>query len=288
LADKAIRQGAARVRTYVIAVLLASFLFAAFDTFVRYAVFNQHAKFQDWWIAIHPISQFMWFMVVGGFTTFVYADLRRNRESAAQLQAATLKRAQTARDALQTRLQAMQARVEPQFLFDTLERIGHIYERDQAKGQQTIDDLIIYLRTAMPQMHDSGSTLARELDLVRTYTAVVAACSGDRVRLDIESTDDWSHTAFPPMLLLPLIEHAIGGGRMTHTEDRAIALHANRADGKLRIIVGHGGQAFAGENGTDTIARIREHLHTLFDAKANIERRTRADRGSEVVMEIPA
>jgi sensor histidine kinase YesM len=167
VADQAVRRGASRIRTYVVAVLAASVLFAALDTAIRFYLTDFFEGAAPYWKPVHSMSTLMWTLVLGGFATFVYADLKRNRESTARLQAAALRRTQAARDVLQTRLQAMQARVEPQFLFDTLDRIGEIYERDAAGGQRTIDELIVYLRTAMPHIGSSHSTLAREIDLVR-------------------------------------------------------------------------------------------------------------------------
>ena len=287
VADRAVLLGAARVRAYVLAVVVASVFFAAVDTSVRFYFTDFFEGAAPYWKPVHTVSNLMWALVLGGFATFVYADLKRNRESAARLQAATLRRTQAARDVLQTRLQAMQARVEPQFLFDTLDRIGEIYDRDPAKGQRTIDDLIVYLRTAMPQMNSSNSTLAREIDLVRTYVAIVAACSGDRVRLAIEGDDDWVHVAFPPMLLLPLVEHAIASGRLTRPEDGALSLRTAKVNGTLEVTVGHGGNAFSVDETSDAIRRVREHLQTLFDDEARLSLRKRADHGTEIVMEIP-
>ena len=176
VADRAVLLGAARVRAYVLAVVVASVLVAAVDTTVRLYFTDFFEGAAPYWKPVHTVSKLMWALVLGGFATFVYADLKRNRESAARLQAATLRRTQAARDVLQTRLQAMQARVEPQFLFDTLDRIGEIYDRDPAKGQRTIDDLIVYLRTAMPQMN-SSTLHARARNRTRAHLR------GDRRRM---------------------------------------------------------------------------------------------------------
>ena len=288
-ADHAVHRGAPRVRTYVVAVLVASGVAAAFDWSYRYYVMGWFDFAKDYWKPVHVLSHFMWYLVIGGFITFVYADLRRARESAARLHAAVMERTRAARNVLQTRLQAMQARVEPQFLFDTLARIKEIYEHDASKGQRTLDDLIAYLRTAMPQMHESASTLAREIDLVRTYVAIVAGCSDNRVRLTIDETDDWSRTPFPPMLLLPLVEHAVACSRLARPEDGSIALRVVRTGAKLQVAIGHGGNAFSGYNENEAVTRVRErHLQTLLDGDAKLDLRTRADRSTEVVMEIPA
>lgn len=287
-ADHAVRRGAPRFRSFLIASIVAALLGAAFNSSINYATgwFDQ-PYVRWWWKPVHPISHFMWYLVIGGFIAFVYADLQRSRETAARLQAAVLRRTQAARDVLQTRLRAMQARVEPQFLFDTLSRVREIYERDPAKGQRTLDDLITYLRMAMPQMRDTASTLAREIDLVRTYVAILAGCSDNRIQLAIDADGDWTATPFPPMLLLPLVEHAIASSRLTRPEDGALTLGTARANGKLRVTVGHGGGAFSGDGESDAIAQVRGHLQTLFDADTHLELRTRVEGGTEIVMEIP-
>ena len=120
----------------------------------------------------------------------------------------------------------------------------------------------------MPQMNSSNSTLAREIELVRTYVAIVAACSGDRVQIAIEGDADTSQAAFPPMLLLPLVEHAIASGRLTRPEDGALTLRTVKANGKLHVTVGHGGNAFSLDDTSEVVGRVREHLQTLFDAEA--------------------
>ena len=117
--------------------------------------------------------------------------------------------------------------------------------------------------------------------------AIVAACSGDRVRIAIEGNDDAAQAAFPPMLLLPLVEHAIASGRLTRPEDGALTLRSVKVNGKLQVTVGHGGNAFSPDDTSDAVGRVREHLQTLFDAEGRLDLRKRADHGTEIVMEIP-
>lgn len=288
VADLAVRRGAPRIRSFALAILVAALLGAAFNSSVLYATgwFDQPFV-RWWWKPVHPISHFLWYLLIGGFITFVYADLQRNRESATRLHAATLRRTHAARDVLQTRLLAMQARVEPQFLFDTLARIREIYRRDAKAGQQTLDDLIVHLRTAMPQMHSTTSTLAREVELVRTYVAIVAACSNIWIRLTIDMDDGEGGTPFPPRLLLPLVEHAVACCRLEHSKDGVIALRVRRVGRKLEVGIGHQGPAFSGDSAGDTVRRIREHLHVLYGQGAQLDLRSSTDFGSEVVVEIP-
>ena len=286
-ADQAVRQGAARVRCYAVAVLVASVLFAAIDVAYKYYLTDFFRNAQPWWKPVHAVSTLMWALVLGGFATFVYADFKRNRESALAAAGgdAAAHAGRPRRPADEAPGHAGEGRAAVPV------RHARPHRRDlrtrPAKGQRTIDDLIVYLRTAMPQMNSSLSTLAREIELVRTYVAIVAACSGDRVRLAIEGDDDWAQVAFPPMLLLPLFEHAITSGRLTRPEDGAFTLRSVKVNGNLQITVGHGGNAFSDVDTSDAIGRVREHLQTLFDAEARLDLRKRADRGTEIMMEIP-
>jgi LytS/YehU family sensor histidine kinase len=244
------------------------------------------ARFRWWWKPVDALWIFLAVLFLGGPSAFVYADWQRARRSAARLHTAGLARTQAARAILQRRLQAMQARIEPQFLFDTLAHIREIYQRDAVRGEVTLDHLIAYLRSAMPQMRGNSSTLACEVDLVRSYVAIVAARSDGRVRLTVDG-DAEASIAFPPMLLLPLVDHAIARSRLARVEDGAIELHIAASGDRVQVTMVHGGNAFSNSGEADAIQHVRERLDTLFEGMAKLELRTRADRGTQLAMEIP-
>lgn len=288
-ADYAVRNGAPRFRTFVLAAVTAATLGASFDSLVRYfglGWFDQ-PYVRWWWKPVHPISHFMWYLLIGGFFMFVYADMQRSRESAARLHAAVLRRARAARNVLQTRLQAMQARVEPQLLFDTLGRVKAAYRTDAGQGQRALDDLIAYLRMAMPQMHDSASTLGREIELIRSYVAVVAGNGSSRVRLTIDGIDDASRIPFPPSLLLPLVEHVIARAGPEEADHLHISVRTVRAQDRVQVTLGHGVKACAGQAESDVVRQAREHLRVLFDGQAHLGLRVQLDGINEIVIDVP-
>ena len=86
---------------------------------------------------------------------------RRSSQRLARLNARELERAQLVRRTQESRLQAMQACIEPQFLFDTLAAVERIHASDPADGGAPIDELIIYLRAALPHLRESASTSPR-------------------------------------------------------------------------------------------------------------------------------
>src|SRR5206468_7152836 len=99
----------------------------------------------------------------------------------ARLNAAQVQRAETQRRTLESRLQVLQARVEPQFLFNTLAQVRELYESDPAKGGEMLGNLIVYLRAALPHLRESTSTLGQEMDLVTAYLNIMRVRLGERL-----------------------------------------------------------------------------------------------------------
>src|SRR5262249_50548924 len=132
---------------------------------------------------------FLEWLLLGGAATFIVLDARRARIEQRRLRGAESERARTAKRMLESQLQAMQARVEPQFLFNTLAQVRQLSEVDIRLAERVLDDLIAYLRAAMPQMRDTTSTVAREMGLVRAYLDIVKAGLGDRLRVEFSISE---------------------------------------------------------------------------------------------------
>ncbi len=236
----------------------------------------------------HPIFQLTHWLLIGGSAVFLYADRRAARQTEARLRAAELDRVHRSRLALESRLQAMQARIEPQFLFNTLAQVERLYETDPALGARMLDDLIVYLRAAMPLMRDTSSTVAQEIELARAYLGIVRLRLGERLQVDIEAPAGAERMRMPPMMLLPLIDHAVVHGLEPATGSGAIRLRIEPADGRLRVTVFDSGAGFAPDCGSDGIAAIRERLAALYGGDARLELRRAADaRATEAVLDLP-
>ncbi len=133
---------------------------------------------------------------------------RRSRTHDA-IRAAQREHAVLARDLLESRLAAMQAQVEPQFLFDTLVDIERLYQRDTSGAAENLDRLITYLRVALPRLRESGSTMAAEIELVEAYLDVVRSLRNGSPSLTVTLADDCRDARFYAMLLLPLVQRAV-------------------------------------------------------------------------------
>jgi len=297
IADRAVDQGARRRHAYVLAALvgcLVGFVVSEpFDLAWRMYVMPDHWP-ADWtWLHGTP-AHFYWplfhltqWLPAGGAVVFLYADRRAALRTAQLLHAAELDRIRRSRITLESRLQAMQARVEPQFLFNTLAQVERLYGLDPPLAARMLDDLIAYLRAAMPLMRDTSSTVAREVELVRAYLDIVRLRLGECLVVRIEVPVEVAPMRMPPMMLLPLIDHVVVRGLEPSRTGGAISVRAAVDSGRLRLTIADSGAGFVPDVDGDAIAEIRARLEALYQGKASLDLRRREGDATVAVLDFP-
>ena len=230
---------------------------------------------------------FLEWLLIGGAATFIFLDARRARIEQRRLQNAEIERARTAKRTLEAQLQAMQARVEPQFLFNTMAQVRRLYDVDAGLGERMLDDLIAYLRAAMPHMRDPTSTVAREIGLVRAYLGIVKVRLGDRLQVEFSISDESVRGRMPPMMLLPLIDHAIGHGGDASASKRILRISSEVAAGRLRVRIADSASGFAALAAGNDFSSMRERLTALYGDQAHIEFVCAHQTSAHATVEIP-
>lgn len=216
------------------------------------------------WMNVPPMV-LMCFLVSFGY---MYALEARRRVDA--LRAVQLDGARLGRQSYESRLQAMQARVEPQFLFDTLRQIEQLYETDPSLAERVLDDLIVYLRGVLPSLDDSNSTVSIELEIARAWLAIVEARPAAHLAYSIDKHGDAGASRMPPMILLPLIEHAVNRPLRLPASLQSLAIEASRDGDRLRVVVIDSGGAFVTASETDPVTDVRTRLHALYGSAATL------------------
>ena len=283
--------GTERRRALAIAVLLSGLLSAAIIVPVGHSIGVQ----EIWWELMGKKKSLppMWLNILGntvhlglyGFLFILVAEVlvRRNATNAAVL-AAKREQASVAREVLESRLAAMQAQVEPQFLFNSLVGIEALYQKDGAAAAANLDRLIQYLRVALPRLREPGSTIAAELELVRAYLAVVTSLHGGRPALTITTGEDCGDARFYPMLLLPLVQRSVRDADDALPE--SIRIGVQKIDGDVVIVtrIGRGG----GCTEDNELARVRERLNGLYGDRASLECTELESGTTQFTLRIPA
>jgi LytS/YehU family sensor histidine kinase len=225
-------------------------------------------------------------LVFGALAFGVIEARRRRRLATEALAGLQRKREELARRALEARLAAMQAQVEPHFLFDSLVDIDALYRRDAARAGAMLDRLITYLRVALPQLRDSGTAAQTEADLVAAYLSVVAARHDGLPRTQVVVEPDAADARFYPMLLLPLVQRAVrpadaDPARLPKSVQLVMKRHGDALVALLRIDA-------PGQCDNDAeLERLRERLAALYGGRATLACAESARGLSEFSLRIP-
>lgn len=137
--------------------------------------------------------------------------------------------AEQGRALAETQLHLLEAQIEPHFLFNTLASVQHLVRKDTAQADLLLAQLISYLRQAMPDVGGGGSTLGRELDLVRTYLDIVRVRMGGRLEVVVQCPPELAESPFPSLVLHTLVENAIRLGVELKPGPVRIAVRARQA-----------------------------------------------------------
>ena len=198
------------------------------------------------------------------------------------------------RQVIEARMAAMQAQVEPHFLFNTLASIDHLIETDPPRASQMQKNLIALLRASMPTMREASDgaarDLGRELAVIRPYLEILKVRMEERLTTRIDVPEGLLSAEFPSMMIQTLVENAIKHGLEPKAEGGSLTVRAEIVHGKLAISVADTGLGFgrAATAGTGVgLANIRERLQILYGAKASLVVAENQPSGTRVTVTVP-
>jgi hypothetical protein len=237
-----------------------------------------------------------WFVSTAGLWTLLgcmaYAllrFLRAERVAGDRLRQAARERAALEAQQLEAQVSALNAQIEPHFLFNTLANVKRLYATTPDRGRDMLVSLIAYLRAALPSMRRHDSTLGQELELVRNYLTILQMRMGERLSFGIEADEALLETRLPPMVLPTLVENAIKHGLSPLPEGGRIEIHAHASgSGEIAVEVRDNGQGFASSGGSGVgLANTRARLAALFGAGAALELEAAIPRGVVARVRMP-
>lgn len=200
------------------------------------------------------------------------------------------------RQVTEARLQALQAQVEPHFLYNTLANVQALTEVDPPAANQMVGHLIQYLRASLPKMRENTSTVGQEVERVRAYLNILKMRMGSRLEFGIDVPDDLLTVPFPPMMLPSLVENAIKHGLEPQREGGRIDVVVARmftADGdRIQLQVRDTGRGLSDApvqaGGGVGLSNLRERLGALYGNKARFTIESNDPKGVVATVELPA
>ncbi len=187
----------------------------------------------------------------------------------------------------EARLQALQARIRPHFLFNSLNAVLALIRRDPRRAERALEDLSDLFRTLMAEPRQFVR-LADEIALLERYAGIEQLRLGERLRIIWEVDGAPSDALLPPLILQPLLENAVFHGVEPGTDTGEVLVRIERrGDRVLARIENPYIEAESRRAGNRmALDNIRERLALFFDAEARIETSAGASR-YRVEIEIP-
>jgi signal transduction histidine kinase len=269
-----------------LAVTLGCFVSQVAEMWIMEHAFNMEPhRAMTYWYRLGAVrGPLLWW----GLGAAAWYAIKRAERHGAEVAQAQIEGERLQASTAQARLQALQARVEPHFLFNTLAHVKWLYRRDAERGRHMLERLIDYLHAALPRVRQTTTTLDQELQLAHAYLDIQQIRIGGRLSFTIEVPEEFAKLRFPPLMLLTLVENAIKHGIAPQTEGGAIAIRARVEDEKLRIEVRDTGAGLRETKGSGMgLANVRARLSALFGAGARLIIEPNLPHGVVAAIEIP-
>ena len=176
---------------------------------------------------------------------------------------------------VEARLQALQARIRPHFLFNSLNAVLSLIRTEPRQAENTLEDLADLFRVLMSDPR-SMTTLDKEVRLCKQYLSIEQIRLGERLQLRWETGnidgEVMRKAQLPVLLLQPLIENAVHYGVEPATAPVTIEVRLARSLERIEIEVINPYHGTAAPSAGNHIAldNIRERLALLYDVEAQL------------------
>jgi signal transduction histidine kinase len=239
------------------------------------------------------LSRVVEFLLLGGSLALpsYFAGLRRAIEEAREHEVSEL---QLLKQETDLRLLVLQAQIEPHFLFNTLASLRSLLRQDVDRAEAMIDALVEHLRAAMPIFRENQqhSALSEQLRICSSYLELMQVRLADRLTYTIVVAEPLRSAAFPPLILLTLVENAVKHGIEPKPGPGHIRIEVTRSprvDGTHIIVsvTDNGAGLSAGLGHGVGLSNIRAQLALKYGDRATLSLMSNADGGAVASVDIP-
>jgi len=214
-------------------------------------------------------------VLVALLTIAVLAAVARRQAREAEAARQQGQAADVARLVAEARLRALQAQIEPHFLYNTLANVVGLIGPAPERARAMLEHLIDFLRASLSASRAGHATVGTECDLAGAYLDVLAVRFGPRLNYRIEVDDDCRALPMTPMLIQPLVENAVMHGIEPKVAGGTVVLRAHAAADVLTIEVSDDGAGLTDApprpGGGVGLANLRERLHALYGSGARVQ-----------------
>ncbi|MBI1423984.1 MAG: sensor histidine kinase [Gammaproteobacteria bacterium] len=172
----------------------------------------------------------------------------------------------------EARLQSLQSRIRPHFLFNSMNTIASLTRTSPEQAETAVEDLADLFRATLRDVRQFH-TLAEEVTLCRRYLDIETLRLGDRLRIEWAIEDLPSDALLPPLLIQPLLENAIYHGIEPRVEGGTIRIAGKREGKQLQLEISNPLPRVRNASKGNQIAQenIRARLAALYGARGGMQ-----------------
>jgi len=219
----------------------------------------------------------------------ICAELEQALQARRAAMDATARAGALEKAALQARLHAMQAQVEPHFLYNTLANLKYLIRTDAERAQAMVDHLVGYFQAALPDMRSESSTVERELDLAEHYLSLMQIRMGARLRFRIDVDPAALACRVPPAMLVSLVENAVKHGLEKASRAGTVVVACRLERRWLELAVADDGVGLGDEQTGEGVglANIQQRLRLLYGDAAMLRVEPNTPTGVVATLRLP-
>ena len=219
-----------------------------------------------------PLPRYWLFTLLASAVLLTYFNLRSRALSPALSEA---------------RLQALQARIRPHFLFNSINAVLSLIRSDPRRAESALEDLADLFRVLMADNLDLVP-IEKEVGLCRQYLDLEQLRLGERLKVAWHIEKMPRDALVPPLVLQPLLENAVYHGIEPSTEPGEVCINIYRSRQRLHMVLRNPYRKEGGHHAGNKMAvgNIRERLALHFDAEGSLAVQVR-DNQYQVHIEIP-
>jgi two-component system sensor histidine kinase AlgZ len=187
----------------------------------------------------------------------------------------------------EARLQALQARIRPHFLFNSINAVLSLIRSDPRRAETALEDMADLFRVLMADNRQLVR-LEQEVALCRQYLGLEQLRLGERLRVAWHIEKMPQDALIPPLVLQPLLENAVYHGIEPATEPGEISVNIYSSRNQVHLVLRNPYRNEGSHHGGNKMAlgNIRERLALHFDAEASLATKV-SDNSYQVHIVIP-